>query len=112
MTDADTLALAYFRQEFRIQPQSARLLWALWSARGRLSVSDLVVRTDMSVGCLKVAMHKLRAVLDGDAIDPPPRTASAGHKREISFMLAPHAREEIARMMVSATQGLMSRIAA
>jgi hypothetical protein len=112
MTDPDTLALAYFRAEFQISPQQASLLWGLWTARTPLSPADLAERLSMNIDCLKVAMHGLRKALEPRSIEiePPAAVASAGRLREIRFYLAPHARAEIDRLLVSAATGLTERL--
>lgn len=109
MTDADTLALAYFRQEYQIEPQPARLLWALWTADSRLTMDDLAQRAEMTRHCVKVALCKLRPVTD---IEPTADRARSGRWHLMAFRLTPHAKAEISRLMVSATQGLIARIAA
>ncbi len=114
MTDADTLIIAFFRQEFQIAPYQARILLGLYNASGSVTLADLADRMDMSVLNLGPGLFELRSALGDEYISPNRREAvrRRGHRREdcAFYRLTTHGREEINRMLRLAITDLSQRL--
>lgn len=109
MTDADTLLLAYFRQEYQIQPYQARALLALYSARRALSTAEWSIAAGVPIPSLKPGIFGLRRALGHEWIGPDATTCMAGKDRQIKYRLTAEGRAGIEHALKAALNGLAKR---
>lgn len=99
MTDAETLAVAYFRQEYQIEPAEAKLLFLLWNNQRPLVIATAASTFGLAEISIRVYVSRLRKVLSPGAI-----VSSPG-----AYRLGPQERAEIDRMLFNAASDLLAQ---